>query len=133
MKRRSKERGQSLLEMTLALPVLLIILAGLLDIGRLFFIHVAITDAAGEGASYAALHPDDTAGIIARAQEATGGLVTIEEDAIEIYQPVGLVNSIAVAVSYDFSMVTPGANLFLPEGTMTLRSASIELILAGEM
>lgn len=48
------QRGQSLTEFALVLPVLLIILGGVLDLGRLYYAYVAVTDVAGEGASYAA-------------------------------------------------------------------------------
>jgi Flp pilus assembly protein TadG len=51
-----RQRGQSLAEFTLVLPLLLIILAGALDLGRLYFAYVAVTDVAGEGASYAAAY-----------------------------------------------------------------------------
>jgi len=40
------------------LPVLLIMLMGTLDIGRMYFAYIAIQNAAGEGALYAAIHPD---------------------------------------------------------------------------
>ena len=51
--RQGKENGQSLLEMALILPVLIIILAGVLDLGRLYYAYVSVTDAAAEGAAYA--------------------------------------------------------------------------------
>jgi Flp pilus assembly protein TadG len=49
-----RQSGQSLFEFAVILPVLLIILAGLLDLGRLYYAYVAVTDVAGEGAGYAA-------------------------------------------------------------------------------
>ena len=85
---KQKEKGQSLLEFALILPVLLIILAGVLDLGRLYFAYVAVTDAAAEGATYAAMNPDETSEIIARAQAATSGLVEIESENVQIDCPV---------------------------------------------
>jgi hypothetical protein len=59
-----REGGQSIVEFVLVLPVLLIILAGLLDLGRLYFAYVAVTDVAGEGAGYAsAFLPLDGGGV----------------------------------------------------------------------
>jgi len=52
--KRQERGGQSILEFTLMLPVLLVILAGVLDLGRLFYAYVAVADVAGEGAGYAA-------------------------------------------------------------------------------
>ncbi len=44
------ERGQSMVEMALGFVLLLIVLSGLLDVGRAFYIYVALEDAAGEAA-----------------------------------------------------------------------------------
>ncbi len=52
LNRESTERGQSLVELALTLPLLLIILFGTIDLGRLFFAYVTITNASREGARY---------------------------------------------------------------------------------
>jgi Flp pilus assembly protein TadG len=52
-----QEKGQSLLEMAFATVVLLILLAGIVDLGRLFFTYVALRDAAQEGAVFASVCP----------------------------------------------------------------------------
>src|SRR5437870_2601945 len=48
------ERGQSLVEFALALPVLLLLLLGLADFGRAFYYTSTIANAARVGAEYAA-------------------------------------------------------------------------------
>lgn len=58
-----KRRGQSLIEFALILPILLIIVVILADMGRAIAAHVALSNAAREGARYAAMHPEDIAGI----------------------------------------------------------------------
>ncbi|OQY16909.1 MAG: hypothetical protein B6I35_15300 [Anaerolineaceae bacterium 4572_32.2] len=130
---KKKERGQSMLEFALVLPVLLIILAGVLDLGRLYFAYVAVTDAAGEGASYAAIHPDNTAEIVARAQDATGGLVEIDSDMVDVYQPPDLDQAIAVDVTYEFTLATPVVGTILPDGVIMLHAVAIELVLTGDI
>jgi hypothetical protein len=45
---RKAQKGQSLVEFSLGLVFLLIIVSGLIDLGRLYFTHVALEDAAGE-------------------------------------------------------------------------------------
>ena len=126
MKRRKSERGQSLLEFALVLPVLLIVLAGVLDLGRLYFAYVAVTDAAGEGAAYAAIHPDDTAEIIRRAQDATGGMIEIDEGMVTIEDnPSGLSQAISVEVSYEFTLATPLIGAMLPDGVIMLNAVAI--------
>lgn len=52
-----RQRGQSLVEFALAATVLLLLLTGVLDLGRMYMAWVAIQDAAGEGALYAAMNP----------------------------------------------------------------------------
>ena len=54
-----KEKGQSLVEFALVLPVLLIILSGVLDLGRLYYVYVVLTDSASEGVAYAISNPPD--------------------------------------------------------------------------
>src|SRR5437588_12801047 len=46
--------GQSLVELALALPLLLLILIGLADLGRSFYYTTAIASAARQGAAYVA-------------------------------------------------------------------------------
>jgi Flp pilus assembly protein TadG len=55
-------RGQSLVELALTLPLLILILIGLLDLGRMLIAYVTIQNAAREGAHYGISNPDDTAG-----------------------------------------------------------------------
>jgi hypothetical protein len=51
------QRGQSLVEFSLGLIVLTLILSGILDLGRAYFLFVALEDGAGEGALYLAINP----------------------------------------------------------------------------
>lgn len=52
-----KEKGQGLVELAIILPLLLIILLGIIDFGRVFYAYVTVTNASREGARYGALHP----------------------------------------------------------------------------
>lgn len=60
------DRGQSLVETALSLPLLLLILMGLVDFGRSFYYHVTISNAAREGAAYAARTTGATAANVAQ-------------------------------------------------------------------
>lgn len=129
-----KERGQSMLEIALALPVLLLILSGLLDLGRLYYAYVAVTDAAAEGATYFAMNPNDSDEAFARAQEASGGLVELEEDMVAIEcGDIALGAPVTVTVSYPFHLATPVINAIVPDGVLTLRAVANEAILTGEL
>lgn len=69
----SSEDGQSLVEFAIALPVLLLILVGLFDLGRAFFITTALAKGAAEAARYAAMEPTATlATVEQRACDGTG-------------------------------------------------------------
>lgn len=56
---RVKEHGQSMTEFALSLVLLLTLLAGVVDLGRMFFAYIIIRDAAQEGAVYGSIAPKD--------------------------------------------------------------------------
>ena len=53
------QRGQSMTEFALSLVILLTLLAGVVDMGRIFFAYIIIRDAAQEGAVYGSIAPKD--------------------------------------------------------------------------
>lgn len=50
-----RERGQSLVETAVVLPILLLLLAAVVDFGRAFDAYIVLTNAAREGARYTTL------------------------------------------------------------------------------
>jgi Flp pilus assembly protein TadG len=56
----NRRRGQGLVEFTLVLPVMMLILLVAVDFGRVFFSYIETTNAAREGANYAAAHAADS-------------------------------------------------------------------------
>jgi Flp pilus assembly protein TadG len=124
------QEGQSLVEFLVVLPVLLIIVAGLLDLGRLYYAYVAVTDASGEGAAYGAMHPDDENAIIARAAQATAGLVQLSGDRVTVQRSA---DTVQVTVTYSFTVMTPLVSSMVPGGVIPLRAVTSEAILAGSV
>lgn len=59
MKPKQKERGAVAVEMAIILPLLLLILIGTIEFGRVLNVQVSLTQAAREGARYAAIHYKD--------------------------------------------------------------------------
>jgi hypothetical protein len=49
------DSGQSLVELAFSLAFLLLLVAGVIDIGRAFFTYIALRDAAQEGAAYGSI------------------------------------------------------------------------------
>jgi hypothetical protein len=75
---RKCQTAQSLVEFALTLPLLLLILLGAVDLGRIYHTYVTITNAAREGARYGTTHPTDTSGIQTSAlQEAAGSGIAL--------------------------------------------------------
>ena len=78
-KRGRRERGAAAVEMAIVLPLLLFIIAGMIDLGRLFYVQTMVTNAAREGARMASLGYDTSAGGAAdlRVFAASPGLVKV--------------------------------------------------------
>lgn len=54
--RRTSEKGTTMAEFAIISVVFFMIIFGIIEFGRLFYIHNALTDAARRGARYAAVH-----------------------------------------------------------------------------
>jgi Flp pilus assembly protein TadG len=59
-KRQAHERGAGIVEAAVVIPLLLLILASVVDLGRAYFTYIALIDAAREGARYGAGHPTES-------------------------------------------------------------------------
>lgn len=86
MKSRRKERGAVAVEMAIILPLLLLILIGTIEFGRVFNVQISLTQAAREGARHAAIHHHkatlDVEGTALGAAPALAGLgVAVWDDA----------------------------------------------------
>ncbi len=68
-RRPDSERGQSMVEFGLVIPIVFLILLGLFDLGRVVFINNSLSDGARDGARHAATRPRD-ADYCARVDEA---------------------------------------------------------------
>jgi Flp pilus assembly protein TadG len=122
-RRGQAECGQSLLELAILLPVLLLVLLGILDVGRLYMTMVAINDAAAEGASYAASYPTRTEQIQQRAAESSTALTTIDPSMVVVtyVDPPSSGQPITVTVEYDYDLMTPVLSAIVPGGTLRVR------------
>lgn len=111
-KRSKAERGQSLVEFALGLTVILILLAGTLDLGRAYFTFISLRDATQEGALYGSLAPSDTAGIRARVRGTSGWPVDFNDftDAqiqVSVTGPACAGSEINVTLQMDFVLAAP--------------------------
>jgi Tfp pilus assembly protein PilV len=130
-KRQQHQRGQSLVEAALTLPVVLMLMLGLLDFGRAYYAIVALRDAADEGASYASIAPKDIAGIRVRASEASQELVPVEPNDVRVTYPPALSTGepITVTIVIEMELYTPFSNLFVSDSTLEIKGQSTHPII----
>ncbi|MBI3977967.1 MAG: pilus assembly protein [Chloroflexi bacterium] len=122
-------RGQALVELALVAPVLLLMLAGALDLGRIFYYQIAITNAARVGAGYAIFSPSDLTGIQYRVLTEASTLSLSGGDVV-VVTPNGTSpgNPIQVSVTYNFQAVTPIISVLWGGGPFALQAAATMVI-----
>jgi hypothetical protein len=148
MKRFTKPNGQGMVEFALTLPLLLVLVVGVMEFGRLLFFYSAITTGTREAARYGAAsgpvsggsaYYQDCAGIRAAAKRISGLAGINDGDISIVYDegpggaslgscPVGgtgpalkLGDRIIVSVTGDFQPVVPLINVAPVEITSVAR------------
>ncbi|MEW6771806.1 MAG: TadE/TadG family type IV pilus assembly protein [Bacillota bacterium] len=106
--RLKNERGQATVELALVLPILILILFGIMEFGRIFSAYLVITNAAREGARLAAVGASDTA-IEQRVEDAAAGLDETKLTVTITPPAAGRVSGAEATVRVDYSvdLVTP--------------------------
>lgn len=84
MKKKRNERGQSLVELSISLVLLLVLLTGLVEFGIAFFQFVQLRDAAQEGALYGSMNPSDCTNIENRVKGASNSPVDLNGAGVTI-------------------------------------------------
>ena len=77
MKNIKNERGQSLVELSISLVLLLLLLSGAVEFGIAFFQFVQLRDAAQEGALYGSMNPQTCQPILDRIEGASNSPVDL--------------------------------------------------------
>lgn len=121
-------KGQSLVELAIILPILLIILLGIIDFGRVFYAYVTITNASREGARYGSLHVFEDAAIEQRVIDEAATTVTIDPGEIAVsWDDPEHPNTVTVTVNHDFQTLFFGnlpyiRDWFDPGGKIPIRA-----------
>ena len=108
----TSQRGAALVEFALVLPILVVLVMGIIDYGRLATTRIALHEAVQEGSIYAATHPDDATGI--RTRTVTGvDNPTIDPTKIVIDCPA--TGQLRIRIEHPMDLITPlfGASLTL--------------------
>ena len=117
-----RDEGQSLVELALALPLLLLILLGLADFGRAFYYTTIISNAARAGAAYLSQNPDagklpvtdvnsvkskvcNETGLFAYNSPTNCTLTVVPPGAVD-FTGYGNGQDAVVSVTYDFSLIS---------------------------
>ena len=133
----TNERGQSLAEMALMMSFLLILLVGIVDLGRGFFVYLALRDAAQEGALFGSTDPTNNTDIEARVRNSSSLLENLSADlnantnvVITIVGSACTGGGITVRVSYDnFPITMPFLGSIIGRQTVPISTAITDTIL----
>jgi Flp pilus assembly protein TadG len=123
-------RGQSLVELGLFLPVLLLFIFGTLDLGRLFYTKIVLTNAAREGANYLAYFPEDSENTYsAILDEADSSNVQIDASNVSILNCCTYGDPVEVKITMDVNLFfSPLITLITGgDGKITITS-SVEMV-----
>ncbi len=128
MKKQRRDVGQALVEFALILPLLLLIILGILEFSRVFFVYVNLANAAREGTRYGMVNPSDYDGINQRVRDKIGIVAPEDVDILVSYDTgpggvtfidptgVSLGNRVVVDVEYSVQSLTPVMQPFWPNG-----------------
>ena len=103
------QKGQALVETALILPILLMLLFGITDFGRIFHVYLTLDHAGREAARAAAVGLEDVV-IEERIENASGGL---DQDKLDIdILPLGKSNrnsggDVTITLTYPVDFLTP--------------------------
>jgi hypothetical protein len=78
--KKHSESGQSMIEFALSLALMLMLLAGLVDLGRAIFTYMALREAAQEGAMYGSIFPNLTGSIEERVMNSSNVLQVLASE-----------------------------------------------------
>jgi len=113
------EKGQDLVEYALILPIFLLILMSILDLGRAVYYYSAIHNSVREGARYGIVFPNDLTGIEDVVRQKSVGL-----DPAELAVAISLPDedTIRVVVTFRFIAITPIVGALLGSNEVMLGS-----------
>lgn len=111
-RRKATDRGAAMVEFAILLPLLLLVIAGIVDLGRAFFTQVALSNAAREGARYAVVDSGATAALVQqRAQASAPGLTPPLTAAVTLCAGGGTNATVVASNQFTWIALGPAMNL----------------------
>jgi FOG: PKD repeat len=151
-RRAPRAQGQAIVELALILPVILILLASALDLGRLFYSQITVNDASREGVLEASRNPTsylantactstnkESNRVMCRTlNEAKGGFVEVAPTDVTMNcsttpcppTKAALGDTVSVSVTGHFQLITPLLAVFFGGQSITFASTSSAQLLA---
>lgn len=142
------ERGQSLVELAISLPVIILILLGTVDFGMAIFSYAIIRDAAQEGALYGSFNPGNKAEIENRARNISpkgedeifsSPVELTDKELVQVeVKAIGKscqgytndeANSVRVRVKYQYHIFMPFIGTIIGSDTIPLTGTATNVIL----
>jgi hypothetical protein len=150
--KRKQESAQGMVEFALILPILLLVILGIVEFGRLLFFYSSVTSASREGARYGAAVGEVSAGVdryedcagIRDAARRAGTFARLEDADIIIQyddgvnlkdsacpptSTIGLADRIVITVVGNFQPITPIIDVFFPESGLDITSTTARTII----
>ncbi|MFL7893486.1 MAG: TadE/TadG family type IV pilus assembly protein [Anaerolineales bacterium] len=128
------ERGQSLVEMAVALVILLLLVGGIIDIGRAFFTYMAMRDSVQEGAVYGSINPTLTQEIrnhVLGSSEMIPDILSSDDITVEVIGAPCTGNGIRVTALYpDFPLTMPFLGAVIGGQTIPISATVTDTILS---
>ncbi len=133
------ERGQALVELAVMTPILLLLIAGIIEAGRAFYAYNQLANASREGARYGVFSPTDSTGVTAAVrQELPSWLDGATADpkcaAASANPSFGTCNTstnarsgdqLRITVSYNYTPIMPILNGITTFTALTMSTAAI--------
>jgi Flp pilus assembly protein TadG len=96
-------KGQSLIEFALLIPILLLLVFAIIDLGRIIYVYSAMQNSVREGARYGIINPLNTSEIENRVRQSAAGL---DQSVLQV-QTTYPTDAINVRLHYSFRALTP--------------------------
>jgi Flp pilus assembly protein TadG len=119
--------------LALIIPVLLVMLAGVIDIGRYFMCYMELRDAAQEGANYASIDPTNETTIKNHVKSLSTYPIDLanDTDVTVDYAPhkqmcnsVDTITSVTITVNYNFKVSAPFIGVFFKDQTIKMSATA---------
>jgi hypothetical protein len=140
-KSRNWQKGQSLVEVALALTFLLIMVAGSVDVGRVFLGYISLRDSAQEGVAFGTVFPTYCSQIVARAVTSGPTMFSPTADMVDVTisgadcasanpDQACIGNDVVVTITNDaFPLTMPFIGAAMGKQTITLSARARDTIL----